>query len=153
MKIIFLDIDGVLNTAENFVEGNLPSNPTMEEINLSMLDERLIKNLNTIIEETGAKVVVSSTWRMGRSIEELKCLLDKKGFVGEIIGKTPILNDDRGIEIQKFIDESSFNIDSFTILDDDSDMCHLMDKLIQTNFIEGLNNITVKNAIKMLKEL
>jgi predicted mannosyl-3-phosphoglycerate phosphatase (HAD superfamily) len=52
MKIIFLDIDGVLNNYNTLGEGlNWESNA--------------VKILKRIIKETGAKVVLSSTWRRG----------------------------------------------------------------------------------------
>ena len=45
--------------------------------------------LNELIKKTGAKVVITSTWRLSRSVEELQRVLDYKGFEGEVIAKTP----------------------------------------------------------------
>lgn len=66
MKIIFLDIDGVLN------------NQVDEERSVIKIDhpddfisERCVTLLNELIENTGAKVVVSSTWRIGKTVEQL----------------------------------------------------------------------------------
>ena len=55
MKIIFLDIDGVLNCKY-----------TKEEIFFfPFVSPKKIELLKQLIERTGAKVVLSSTWRHG----------------------------------------------------------------------------------------
>lgn len=53
MKVIFLDIDGVLNSK------NTP-NPRQFPY---VVDPKLLKRLKRLLERTGAKVVLSSTWR------------------------------------------------------------------------------------------
>ena len=53
MKIIFLDIDGVLNCAST-------SNPRKFPY---VVDEKLLKLLLHLRESTSAEVVLSSTWR------------------------------------------------------------------------------------------
>jgi hypothetical protein len=91
MKIIFLDIDGVLNCElwykQRFeildrldVTGNYP---------FYEFAPFLIERLNKIIEATHAKVVISSTWRIGRTVQELQDLLTAVGFKGEVIDTTP----------------------------------------------------------------
>ena len=53
MKIIFLDIDGVLNSDKTPNPRKFPY----------VVDERLLARLKKLLERTGAKVVLSSTWR------------------------------------------------------------------------------------------
>ncbi len=53
MKVIFLDIDGVLNCKETPNPRKFPY----------IVDERLLKRLLPLCERTGAQVVMSSTWR------------------------------------------------------------------------------------------
>jgi HAD domain in Swiss Army Knife RNA repair proteins len=53
MKIIFLDIDGVLNCRKTPNPRKLPY----------IVDRKLLKRLVRLIERTGAKVVLTSTWR------------------------------------------------------------------------------------------
>jgi hypothetical protein len=90
MKVIFLDIDGVLNHQDWYVRrremglDDISSNYPLYEF-----DPDSIEQLNRIVESTGAKVVVSSTWRLGRTIKELQELLNKVGFIGEVYDKTP----------------------------------------------------------------
>lgn len=53
MKVIFLDIDGVLNCAETPNPRRFPY----------IVDSKLLARLNELVNWTGAKVVLSSTWR------------------------------------------------------------------------------------------
>lgn len=60
MKVIFLDVDGVLNSQQLFEK--------CEDDQLISVDEDNIKNLKTIVDATGAKIVLSSSQiRMGRT--------------------------------------------------------------------------------------
>ena len=73
MKIIFLDIDGVLNSEKWYIEifdKNLY--PNLENYPLCEFDPLAIEQLNLLTDKTNAKIVISSTWRMGRTIDELK---------------------------------------------------------------------------------
>ena len=57
MKVIFLDVDGVLNSQQLFEK--------CEDDQLISVDEDNIKNLKTIVDATGAMIVLSSSWRYG----------------------------------------------------------------------------------------
>ena len=121
MKVIFLDIDGVLNCEMWYRRRFEELDRTEETGNYPFyeFDPILIDRLNKIIDNTGAKVVVSSTWRLGRSVTELQELLDRVGFIGEVIDTTPHFiangtdNDDnriaytipRGCEIEWWLKE------------------------------------------------
>ena len=86
MKIIFLDIDGVLNSDEYF-EKTVHLNIQGIE---SEIDIEKVKLLKKAIDETGAKVVLSSTWRYKRKVKYLKELLSHYGIV--IVDSTPFLD-------------------------------------------------------------
>jgi hypothetical protein len=129
MKLIFLDIDGVLNHYLYYEKINY------DEINYpySEFDPEKIELLNTLIKNTGAEVVVSSTWRKNIQKEELEKIMQKRGFKYTILDFTPELNYTgnygtvpRGCEILAWINENiKFNSrDSlkYVIFDDDSDM-------------------------------
>ncbi len=141
MKVIFLDIDGVLNSEIFYREREIKRNAEgkresedREDYHLEQIDARPIQFLNSLIEETGAKVVISSTWRMGNTMPYLQNLLDKKGFKGEIIAFTPILKYEgalRGNEIYLWIQQNAemlcgsrigADFKEYVIFDDDSDM-------------------------------
>lgn len=112
MKVIFLDVDGVLNsnayvdyTSKNNVKGIL------EEI-----DPKTIEMLKYALDVTGAQIVVSSSWRNIRKFEQLKELFLRYGIsLGE---KTPVLGHERGLEIRQYLKEHA-DIDQYLILDDD----------------------------------
>ena len=149
MKIIFLDFDGVLNS-RRWIEEHHHLFPDDHIFMHENVDEQAVARVQKIIDATGAKIVISSTWRLLNSLEKLKKLLAAHGLSGEVIGVTPRGNrGERGDEIQTWVDENG-PIESFVILDDDSDMAHLMDKLVQTTFDLGLQDEHVDAAIQML---
>jgi hypothetical protein len=91
MKIIFLDIDGVLNHQKwyEFRHKNVDIKLVASEYPKYEFDPNSVECLNWITDATGAKIVVSSTWRHGKTVEELQELLKSVGVTGEVIGKTP----------------------------------------------------------------
>jgi hypothetical protein len=158
MKIVFLDVDGVLNY-ENFYALKMAGRKTRiyvpEEYPQSEFCPLAIANLNKIVEKTNAKVVMSSTWRLGRSIETLQNLLESVGFNGEVIDKTPDLGDSalqrmRGRQIHKWL-ICHPEIESYVILDDDRDMLANQAKnFVKTHFKTGLDEMATNQAIEIL---
>ena len=123
LKIIFLDIDGVLNY-NNCKE--LTSTGSL------FVNDNKIKILKEIIDKTDAKVVLSSTWRIGwRHLElgnmssdlaiDFMELRDKlREFDIELYDKTPILDKfmrRRGEEIKEWLDTHD-DIEGYVIIDD-----------------------------------
>ncbi len=167
MKIIFLDIDGVLNHQRFFnerfnarkqdkLDGNLVKKSEIDR-EAEEIDPESIENLNELIENTGAKVVISSTWRLGTEIETLQAILEKRGFIGEIIGKTPIGCGccQRGNEIHKWLGDNSDIIgeesNNYIILDDDSDMLYWQrNNFINVDQYVGLTPKQVYKATRFL---
>lgn len=140
MKIIFLDLDGVL---------------TNHNTRFRTPDLLCVNHLNEIINKTNAYIVISSTWRKYDSLDKLKDILNIGGFgidKNRILGITPRLNEShaRGKEIQQWLDETNLNIESFVILDDDADMIPNMRHLVQTDTFIGLTQEFVELAIKVL---
>jgi len=113
------------------------------------LDSDAVKLLNETIEKTGAKIVVSSSWRLHNSVKEITEYLVSKGFIGEIIDRTPRFSGkSRGTEIQAWLEDNE--VDNFVILDDDSDMDHLTPKLVHTSWLTGLQTKHVDMCISKL---
>ena len=151
MKIIFLDVDGVLNFSECWTR------PENKGKCGKIWDNECVAQLNRIVKETGAKIVVSSSWRILK--EHYNAVLNEMGIEGEILGKTPtrlpvtnINGVRRGDEIQSWMDTQDIEpIEKFVILDDDSDMCHLKEYLVQSDFMDkGLTKDLADKAIEML---
>ena len=131
-RIVFLDVDGVLNNTLFYQEHH--KNGTLNSLGFeeSNFDPRCMGLLNDLIVTTEAKVVVSSTWRKGRTVEELSGLFSRMGFKGEIIGKTPVgcRMCCRGNEIKSWMDDNTdiigprHEFKKYVIFDDDSDMLY-----------------------------
>ena len=156
MKIVFLDIDGVLNS-----EAHLEVNPPDKTLRMSddewwaeMLDPSAIERLNYLLERTEAVVVVSSSWRWARDNEQLLRVLRSKGFTGKIVDSTPQKNEkNRGREIKNWLDSYDGVLESYAILDDDGDMEPLRRRHVLTDPQVGLQDADVKKAIKLLRRL
>lgn len=138
--VIFLDIDGVLNTFEKVVELSLP------------LQRSSVEVLNQLIEKSGAKVVISSSWRLYYDLEKIEEILENFGFVGEIIGKTPVLKgSERGEEIKTWLQVKGANTQGFVILDDHGDMSDIRRYLVRTSPNEGLQKRHGLRALEILE--
>lgn len=133
MKVIFLDIDGVLNVY-----------PQGHDDYGAIFHQHFIDNLAHLINSTGAKIVISSTWRYS-GLDVMKEMWEKRNMPGEVIDVTtftwePEEEDmdfyeraERGNEIQVWINEHP-ELTSYVILDDDSDMLSTqMSKFIKTS--------------------
>lgn len=154
MKIIFLDIDGVLNSHRFFKERHEKNaerhfNGDYIEYKLGDIDLKSMVHLNDLLQKTGAKIVVSSTWRKSFSVKQLQELFRRVNLQGEIIDKTATLNTIRGLEIAKWL-ETRPEVESFVIIDDDSDMGDLKRFLVKTTFDDGITEDTVAKAVALL---
>jgi hypothetical protein len=150
MKIIFLDIDGVLNCENAYRNGECQYQEWIWEDGRKDHYQRFCVRskelLNKLIDETGAKIVISSTWRHS-GIEFMKKVWEIEEMSGEIIGITPSMrakgyNIPRGMEIQYYLENDlkfhhinwdkviqqeymdKSGVDNYIIIDDDSDMLY-----------------------------
>lgn len=97
MKVIFLDNDGVICLANNwgsrykkqkgyFTKDN-PRDTYWKDKSLPLsirfdnFDRKAVKTLNQILKETGAKIVVSSDWRLHATLEELNEYYREQGII------------------------------------------------------------------------
>jgi hypothetical protein len=100
MNIVFTDIDGVLNTV-NRVQWNKNS----------------IELYNKLCDEFNLKPVISSTWRLNHTKEQLQKIFVEQGIITPIYDFTDSFPDEgRGREIEDWIFNNSY--DKFIILDD-----------------------------------
>jgi hypothetical protein len=151
MNIIFLDIDGVLNSDHFPPLDNAKSK--VGEMAFWAVDPIAVKRLNRLTQETKSKIVISSSWCTSLEFSVLRALLHKEGVIAPIISKTPKLHKKRGLEIESWLIHNAhhFNVRGFIILDDDADMEPYMDRLIQTKWGDGLLDSHVDRAIALLK--
>ena len=151
MKVIFLDIDGVLNT-ESYRED--PKVDYFEE----PISEAHMSWLEHFVKETDAEIVLSSTWReywdcgdtqSDRFGEYINNLFEKYGL--KIFDKTPMLKD-RDAEISEWIKNHYDKVENYVILDDfDFEWSENNAKcLVKTMDNIGLDEKTTEKAIRIL---
>lgn len=159
MKIIFLDIDGVLNSDLWYQKQKGKENTDFTY----HLDPHCVLQLNKVISKTHAKIVISSNWRKRYSKEEIFEALKKVGFKGEVISATPNLTSNnkdfiRGNEIMKWCRENESIIGcryqdykDYAIIDDNTDMLFWQrNNFFQTDRYCGL---TPSKAVELIKHL
>ena len=135
---IFLDIDGVLNCAPSRVAAHRLEGEELQTLALAAAPS-LLANLKHIIAQTGARVVLSSTWRLAEATREAVSV--RLGAAGlSLVGSTPDLavlesgaahatlcGDDEGefspeleraIEIRRWLDASGACDAPFVAIDD-----------------------------------
>ena len=154
MKIVFLDFDGVLNSVIYDRERDMSTNTNIDESRVCLLKQ--------IIDETNAKIVLSTSWRRhwDKNIENcdnigvwINTIFSKYGL--QIYDKTPYLSIGAGrkAEILSWIEFFSEPIKSYVILDDYAlGWEELSDRLVKTSpYIgRGLEKEHVKRAIEIL---
>ena len=150
--IIVLDFDGVVETIywDKKEDGSFTLNSHKLGHN-ELNNKQAIGWLNELYSHIPYDIVISSMWRISMSLEQLQDLLINSGFNPNIkvIGMTPILHQQRGLEIQEWIDENNFN-GKFIIIDDDSDMCHLLPLLVRCDCQLGFTIYDYNKALRLL---
>jgi hypothetical protein len=165
MKVIFLDIDGCLNSEKSlkrrtklYVQKLLP----MNEIDYP--SQPHVAHLNKILEYTNARIVVSSTWRLLHPIYDsavdiikdtrsnsLETIFRLQGILGRIHDVTPNIKfgGHRGLDIQSWLYDNE--VDRYVILDDvDEFLEEQQPHFVQTTFKDGLTEELANRAIKIL---
>lgn len=148
-KVIFLDVDGVLNC-------NKTTRKTTS--GYTFVGNRQVKNLRHIINSTQAKVVLSSDWRYDRDDSryngdylELEAELMRYGI--QLYGFTPELpSAHRGTEIAQWLAEHT-EVSNFVILDDRTDIEPNKDHWVQTTMSCGLGVAEANQAIEILMKV
>ena len=164
MKILFLDIDGVLNSAiyfeknhENVIKFNLMNKDKLNDRKIILrrklmdIDVDKLKLLKDVVSATDVKIVIISSWKRLNIFPYIVNELILYGI--PIIGITTDEMFNRGYGIRNYI--NGHPIDDYAILDDDIFDDYddeLLSKLVKTNFYDdGLTEVHVKKLIKMLK--
>jgi len=107
MRCIFLDHDGVICLSTNWggrtkkwskyrsenPESSSDKRDAPVEVRFDDFDEKAVRILNQILEETGAEIVVSSDWKRWANVEEMGEYYESKGIIRKPIALTPDLGD------------------------------------------------------------
>ena len=139
-NIIFLDIDGVLRTHKSDLEWSNQLNTPILKGNNRLFCKTAVDNLNEVIFLTKTKIVITSTWRLSLSIDELNKIFKDRGFIGEIIDKTKIDFKGRGFEIREWLDNNQYK--KYVVLDDQvKDIINIVDHVIKVDSQIGFNEV------------
>lgn len=172
MNLLFLDIDGVLNSQRTRLAfGTIPNSTRNDEgeVDLSLFDTVALSFLRNLCKKYDIKIVLSSSWRilydaieLGKDLE-----LPVVGWTDSIRSMKDRINDilsfhtndiesnyaTRGIEIKEWLIRNDFLLDpetNYAIIDDESDfLISQIPHFVKTNFNEGLSakNMQVLEAI------
>jgi len=158
-RVIFLDVDGVLNSLQFFYKLEAEGKAWM-----GLVDPKAVERLSRLVRESGAELILSSSWREGwdpdpdRTEAPLQFLNDMLGqYDMRISDKTPAFHTGkREDEIIYWLRHSKKRVDSFVILDDAQygwKRHHLERRWVQTDFQdEGLREDHVEQALKILNK-
>ena len=164
VKILFLDVDGVINTSAMWPGQMTP-----------MSDEHIMR-IGQIIKQTECKIVLSTTWRYMKNkrqklIAKLNDIGDKMNVQFDVIGRTPynakqkLHLSQRAIEIKQYIDKhtksSKYKLVSWCALDDmdltaknhkwHEECNQIMDgHFVQTDESKGITDEQVKQVVAIL---
>lgn len=159
MTVIFLDFDGVLNSATSFLyEGNRRDRHHEQNVK-GPVNETLSLHCCAAFQEVlytypEVKIVISSTWREIFDLEWLKTKLsDYHIDSSRVIDRTPSsYSGDRGIEIQQWLDNHP-EVTHYAIIDDNdwgiTDV-HGKDRFVQTDWERGMG---VNHTFELIKKL
>lgn len=176
-KILFLDIDGVLNgysllglmgwnIASKLKIGNWYKKNTRKPY--FGVHKEKVRRLSKIVKATDCKIVISSSWRFGlwgKTYSQLLSdekqfidMMDKYGITYNIIGITGRSPDDRrDKEIAEWLENNKDRVWSFVILDDEKSQLSKFekDRLVYTRSskftrVAGLKHKHIRQAIKIL---
>jgi hypothetical protein len=138
--VIFADMDGVLATSSTA--------PAIER-----LRPVCVRRFDGLVKRTGARVVISSTWRESCAPVHLRAYLAHHGYTGGVDSVTPILKGHtRGAEIRAWLDAHDAWGCPFVVLDDwpFCEFAGLLDRLVQTEYDAGLTDEDCARAERLL---
>lgn len=146
-------VDGVLNYTLWYYDDRNPGNLHGEED----VDPLCIERINILCEKFGAKIVVSSDWRVATN---WKNRLESAGL-RYIFDKTPITlfgiygtthHFSRGEEIQMWLKDHS-SVENYVIIDDRSDMLDTQkDHFVKVNSYCGFTDEDLEKAMLILSK-
>lgn len=154
INILFLDIDGVLNTS------------TFRDTFGNRCHPKKIELLGDIVLQTGCKIVITSDWRFGGigpgsdiwSAIQCKAFVDKppentiNAILDSIIDKTFDLDDGRSAEILSWVKTCDYQVNKFVVIDDKPEIVSGIDSkhLVITDDDIGLTESIAQDVIKRL---
>lgn len=160
MKVIFLDIDGVLNSTRSCAAyDGYPWPGASKERDWHKFDDVAVKLLRRLCQKTGAVCVLSSSWRLHMNNDDIRDLAKYLGV--NIVGCTREHKIDpygsygsevRGYQIQDWLDSRPY-VESYVIIDDSTDMLYTqMYNFVRVDANDGLSFHNYLDAYKILNK-
>ena len=134
--ILFLDIDGVLNSERQHNHCVETGEAYVDNFGYAF-DPEAVANLKKIVDETGADIVISSSWKFW-GLSTMRELWTSRGLPGKLLDVTPnnlsdemllsvdldtmMLPAGKGSEIKEWLDTKGSEVTNYVILDDVPDM-------------------------------
>ena len=156
MKVIFLDVDGVLNCATTIKRLDVC-------FEFNFVDTRKVLRLRDIVERTGAKLVLSSTWRFGA---DPRAFYIEREALRELVAEFRRLRCPLWFDITPYLPRAkrwqeinawliNNDVEDFIILDDwgEDEFRPMMDRLVKCDPRKGLTKGRAELAIQMLGEI
>ena len=142
VRILFLDVDGVLNR-----KGFQPEDTS--EL-ASWIEPELGARLAAAVQELEAEIVMSSDWRIDRPLGDLSAQLARAGIGAALRGTTPVLEGQpRWREIEALMVEHRVHPEDIVILDDLGTMGPLGPRHVRTSPHDGLDD-TAATALRAM---
>lgn len=168
-KYLFLDFDGVLNT-ENYTKFLQTNGFDPNDEFGTRFDPDALQNLKAIIEQTGAKIIISSSWKE-YGVEFLQELWQERNLPSEIYSITPSLimtnyldqieggsfhlpeRYSKGLEINAWLEKNASGKYSYCVIDDENYfLAEQLSHLVQTSSKNGLTAVDAEKVIEILKQ-
>ena len=146
-KILFLDIDGVLNTDRQQWHCQMNSIAPVDKFGYAF-DSKAVENLATIPEETGAEIVIS--WKF-LGLQTLQKMWKDRNLPGVIIDITPD-GKSKGWEIDEWLMNHKGQVSGYAIIDDENVMLPEQQKhFVQTKSQLGITSREIEKSVNILK--
>lgn len=156
MRVLFLDVDGVLVHSGTAGLGKLTNEPFGTSFyHAATVDSTCVQRILRIVEATGAVIVVTSTWRRfdGQSTALRRAFLtagvERRALRGLFVGSTPHIGENRPLEVTTWLSEHP-GVEKYLVIDDSTVGTHpqLTDR--PDYFGGGLLDHHVDEAIQLL---
>lgn len=165
-KLIFLDIDGVLNTQQHQQTLRAKGLPPSDEFG-ELFDTRAVAQLKHIIDQTRADIVIMSSWKF-LGLEFIRQMWVQRGLPGKLLDITPSFSSDemllsinlehedcfnpcKGVEVEAWLRQHPKCYTSYVIIDDEEVILPTQRAyFVQTNPQEGLSEQDAERTIGIL---
>jgi hypothetical protein len=158
MKVIFLDLDGVLNSQGSFLLETRKRKGIRKKLKEELgpvnetLDPVCCSNFQYVLDKLPeVKIVISSTWRVLFELEWLKNKLTSYGIdSSRVIDKTPeLIGKERGDEIKEWL-KNRTDITMFAIIDDNFIGSGYDEEIVKTTWTSGFTLDHARQTIQVL---